>query len=182
MKKLFSLLLVLGVMVMMPIGAQAAGNDIEMHITGCEKDTNCPDSGGYCYSTCKVRVTKNTVGFSALEFEISSDDKVEIVSTEGQNGFMVTSGNNKNFKLETAGDTVKTNSFDLLTYKIKYPKDVNCAQTLKFNGAVIETEVPNDTKPPKTGATLPIAIITCGIGAAAVIYLTTKKSKKLYKI
>lgn len=181
MKKLFSLLLVLGVMVMMPIGVHAAGNDIE--ISGsCEKDTNCPDSAGYCYSTCKVRVTKNTVGIAKIEFEAKSNDKVEIVSAEGQNGFILSSGNSKTFKLETAGDEVKTNAFDIVTYRIKYPNDVNCEQILKFNNLEVKVDVPNDTKPPKTGATLPIAIITCGIGAAAVIYLTTKKSKKLYKI
>lgn len=181
MKKLFSLLLVLGVMVMMPIGAQAAGNDIELSIS-CEADPKCPDTEGYCYNTCKVRVTKNTVGISKIDFEAKSSDQVEVVSAEGNNGFILSSGNSKNFKLETAGDVVKTNAFDLVTYRIKFKKGVDCTQYLKFNDVEVEVPAPNDTKPPKTGATLPIAIITCGIGAAAVIYLATKKSKKLYKI
>ena len=34
----------------------------------------------------------------------------------------------------------------------------------------------------KTGASLPIAIVAIGVVGATVIYATTKKNKKLYKI
>ena len=48
-------------------------------------------------------------------------------------------------------------------------------------GSEVTVEITTTTET-KTGASLPIAIIAVGVVGATVIYATTKKNKKLYKI
>ena len=81
-------------------------------------------------------------------------------------------------------DGIKDSNFTLMTFNLELESAaVNCTLNLKNPSIGQETKVTiTTTTETKTGASLPIAIVAIGVVGATVIYATTKKNKKLYKI
>ena len=176
-KKLLSFL-VIGVVALLPLSAKA------LNIVGnCEKDTDCPE--GTCRSVCEIRVENNTQTLNDFsgEFVFTPSDKGEIVSVTPGDGWTNNTGNSANFMF-TSTEGISDASFDLATVVLEVEEGVTgCTLTVSNPsvGGEIDIEITTETEV-DTGATLPIAILACGIGAVAVIYVVSKKNKKLYKI
>ena len=182
MKKLLSILVIGVVAIALPMSVEAAG----FGLTGsCKSDTTCPDDDGYCYSTCTIGVQNNTMQLSNIDFTLTfvSGDAVEIVEMNALNGWQLMSGTSTSVSI-ISNAPVSDASFQVLEYRIRYAQDTDCTVQLKLDGAdepeiTIEHETTTEVE---TGATLPIAILACGVVAGGVIYVVTKKNKKLYKI
>ena len=155
-----------------------------LNIVGnCEKDTDCPE--GTCRSVCEIRVENNTQTLNDFsgEFVFTPSDKGEIVSVTPGDGWTNNTGNSANFMF-TSTEGISDASFDLATVVLEVEEGVTgCTLTVSNPsvGGEIDIEITTETEV-NTGATLPIAILACGIGAVAVIYVVSKKNKKLYKI
>lgn len=180
MKKLFSIL-VLSVMLMLPIGAKAGEFK-----PSCEK--SCPTEDGKCTSTCTIRVENNTSSLSSINatLEVVGEGAKVTKVTEGEGWLNLTGsldGNSIPLSF-TATPPVTASSFLLATINLELESaaaDCTLKLTNPETGVTVEQKITTTTTV-KTGATLPIAIIACGAGVALVIYLTTKKNKKMYKI
>ena len=178
-KKLLSFLVV-GIVVFLPLSAKAA------RITGsCEKSTNCPDD--VCQSVCTIKVTENTSAITEFEgdFVFTPEDGGEIVSITPGEGWTSLSGNDSHINfIATDSAGVSASEFTLATVTLNVDKDVTGC-TLRLTNPSIGTEVTveiEEPDSPNTGATLPIAILVCGVVAGAVIYGVSKKNNKLSKI
>lgn len=178
-KKLLSILVIGVVAIILPVQASAAGFGLN---GSCQKDSNCPDENDYCYSTCTVYVENNTTSLSQIEFTLDfvSGDAVEIIEMTGLNGWELMSGTSTSVSL-LASSAVTDSKFNVLEYRIRYAQDTDCTVRLGLDGAEITIDHETTTEV-ETGAALPLTILACGIGAVAVIYVVTKKNKKLYKI
>ena len=177
MKKLLSFL-VIGVVAALPLSAKAL--DI---VGSCEKDTNCPE--GTCRSVCEIRVENNTQTLNEFSgnFVFTPSDKGKIVSVTPGEGWRNNTGNSANFMF-TSVEGISDASFDLATVVLEVEQGVTgCTLTIENPSVGGEIEIEIDTTTDvDTGATLPLAILACGVGAVAVIYVVSKKNKKLYKI
>ena len=179
MKKLLSIL-VIGIFVFLPLSVSAA------KIEGtCEKNEDCPDD--VCQSICTIRVTGNTSTIQEFEGDLvfTPADGGEIVEVQAGEDFTNLSGNDAHISFIAANGTgVTASSFTLAKVILNVDKDVvGCS--LKLTNPSVGTEVKIDvevTEEVNTGATLPIAILACGVGAGAIIYAISRKNKKLYKI
>ena len=184
MKKLLSILGIGVMAIVMPLGVNAAEIEFELD-ADCKSDTTCPDEEGYCYTTCTAYVAGLPGTMEELEFSIDfkSDTGVEIVEMKAAEGWELVSAANSTDISLIANEPVSGNKFNVLEYRIKHASDVDCGHSLVYENTsvTIETET-ETTQNPSTGATLPIAILACGVGAVAVIYVVSKKNKKLYKI
>lgn len=179
MKKLLSIL-VISVVVCLPLTAHAAGR-----ITGnCEKSERCSD--GTCQSVCTIRVEQNTDSLSSFEgdFVFTPSGGAEIVSVTPGEGWTNLSGTDWHMSFIATGEPISASNFTLATVTLNVQEDITGCKLQLTNpsiGTPIEIEV-EITEEVQTGATLPLTILACGIGAGAVIYVVTKKNKKLYKI
>lgn len=180
MKKLLSILGIGVAALVLPMSVEAA------RITGnCEKDTNCPDD--VCQSVCTIKIVENTSTIQNFEGDLvfTPADGGQIVSVTAGDDFTNLSGNDAHINFVAANGTgVTASSFTLATVVLNVDKDVTGCLLQLTNPSIgaeidIEIEVETDVD---TGAALPITILACGIGAGAVIYVVTKKNKKLYKI
>lgn len=175
MKKLFSLFIVLSLMVLLPMGANAT--EIKPN---CDK--SCPTEDGKCQQTCRLEIVGNKTALTSFDVDITIDenaDKIKLLSINGNDGWEATQNRsgNKITMLFTNPSPVTAADFTLGTFVMELAdSSVNCSLTI--NGVEVTTET---TTQVKTGATLPIAIIGCGLAAVAVIYLSTRH-KKMYKI
>ena len=176
MKKLLSFLVV-GVVALLPLSVNAAT------ITGnCEKDTDCPE--GVCRSVCEIRVEGNTQTLTEFsgDFVFTPADGGKIVSVTPGDGWTNNTGNSASFMFTSEG--MSDANFDLATVVLEVEEGIEGCNLTVANpsvGGEIEIEITTETEV-DTGATLPIAILACGIGTVAVIYIVSKKNKKLYKI
>lgn len=179
MKKILSIL-VIGIVLFLPLSAKAA------RITGsCEKNTDCPDD--VCQSICTIQVVENTSTIQTFEGDLvfTPADGGQIVSVTAGDDFTNLSGNDAHISFVAANGTgVTASSFTLATVVLNVDKDVTgCSLQLTNPSVGTEVEIEIDiTGEVETGATLPLTILACGIGAGAVIYVVSKKNKKLYKI
>lgn len=176
-KKLLSFLVV-GVVCLLPLSAKAL--DIEGK---CEKDTNCPE--GVCRSVCEVWVENNNTTLNEFSgtFVFNPADKGKIVSVTPGDGWTNNTGNSASFMF-TSVEGISASKFDLATVVLEVEegiKDCNLSISNPSAGGEVEIEITTETEV-ETGATLPLAILACGVGAVAVIYIVSKKNKKLYKI
>ena len=179
MKKLLSIL-VIGVVVFLPLTAHAAGR-----ITGsCEKSERCED--GTCQSTCTIRVEGNTDALTTFEgdFVFTPSGGAEIASVTPGEGWTNLNGTDWHMSFLASGEPISASDFVLATVVLNVNEDVTgCTLQLTNPSVGTEIEIEIDvTEEVETGATLPLTILACGIGAGAVIYVVTKKNKKLYKI
>lgn len=183
MKKLLSFLAI-GVVAILPMSASALKLDWD-----CEKSCRNEDTGK-CEQTCKIYVTENTsladLTVTDVTLTLTGDaDKVTLKSLTPAN---------KDFNVESSreGDVISmkfTNLTEIKTSKVELgtlvleleDSAVNCSGTFKLEGVEYEMTV-DEVEPVPGGTSLPIAIIACGVGAAAVIYFVSKKNKKMYKI
>ena len=183
MKKLLSILVIGVVALALPMSASALSL-----ASDCEKSCRNEETG-VCEQVCRVYLTD--VGSTDLTnvtptLTLTGDaDKVSVGSLTPAND---------NILAETSreGDVISmnftfltqptTDTVDLGTLVLELEDDaVDCSGYFSLNEVKYEMEVETTTEV-DTGATLPIAILACGIGAGAIIYVATKKNKKLYKI
>lgn len=176
--KKFISFLVVCIVATLPLSAKAL--DIKGN---CEKKTDCPE--GVCQSVCEIWVENNNATLNEFsgDFVFTPSDKGKVVSVTAADGWTNNTGNSVNFMFtSTAG--ISASKFDLATVVLEVEEGVTGC-TLSVNnpstGGKIEIEVDVEEEV-STGATLPLAILACGVGAVAVIYIVSKKSKKLYKI
>lgn len=179
MKKFLSIV-ALSMLLLIPMGVK--GLAIETAGSTCEKKAECPDDDGYCYATCTVRVTGNTISLSAIQWQINLTEGIELYGEINAipTGATVTTGTSTSVNI-LFGTPITDSAFDLASYEIRYTKDGGCAHTVSLDG-VSYNMTTTTTGTVSTGATLPIAIIACGVAAVGVIYIATKKNKKMYKI
>ena len=183
-KKFIGLVALLLAVVVMPISVNAASLQ-----TKCDK--SCPTEDGKCTATCTITVEGNTASMTTFSgtLEIVGDGvtvktfapgegwtkvsptDAELASKSIPISFMSTSG------VTTANFTLATITLELES------KATDCSLRLKNPsvGSEVTVEIKTTTET-KTGASLPIAIIAVGAVGAVVIYATTKKNKKIYKI
>lgn len=177
-KKLCSLLVVLSVMVMLPMGAKALAIDTK---GACQK--SCRDDNGRCVQTCAIKIVNNTTSVDSMSFTLNYGEGVTLSEVTPGTGWTnaSTSLTSKNL-LFTASPAVTTKDFTIATLKFDVTDaNVDCSIKIGFNNATYTVEDKTTTEV-KTGATLPVAIISVGALAAGAIYLTTRKTKKMYKI
>lgn len=179
MKKLLSVL-VIGIFVFLPLSAKAL--DI---VGNCEKSTDCPDD--ICQSVCTIRIENNTSTLQEFQGDLvfTPSDGGQIVSVTAGEDWTNLSGNDAHINFIAANGTgVTASSFTLATVVLNVERDITGCSLRLTNpsiGTEVEVEIETTTEV-ETGATLPLTILVCGIGAAAIIYVVSKKNKKLYKI
>ena len=180
MKKSLFYVLAICAMFILPFSVKAA----ELSVS-CEK--SCPTENGKCEQTCKIDVKGNKESLTLLvpTLTLTGDaDKVTVKSVSGGEGWTATqsrTGNVVSFNF-IATTAVTTEDFTLGTFVLELEDaSVNCSGTFKLSDAEA-TITTTTTETVKTGAALPIAILTIGAGVAVVAYIVASKNKKLYKI
>lgn len=183
MKKLLSFLIIGVIAIALPLSVEAADS---ITFTGnCQKKDDCPE--GVCQNVCQVKVKGNQAALKEISgtFEFTPADKGEVVSITAANGWTNNTGNSSTFMFTSTDSAgVTASEFDLATVVVNVEEGITGCSLKVTNGGIeyeIEVETTVETNP-GTGATLPIAILACGVGAVAVIYVVSKKNKKLYKI
>lgn len=184
MKRLLSVL-VISVALLLPMTANAATAKVDV---SCDNKA-CVDNGDTCQRTCSIGLVGDE-SFAVGKFEGTltlSDSRVKLSKVTAADGWTnVNVGNLEKLNLTTTNGANKTGSkIALATFVLDIPKggDVDCTVTLTagdYGKADIKVEV--DEEVVKTGATLPLAILACGIAAAGVVYFVSKKNTKMYKI
>lgn len=180
MKKLFSIILLS--MVLLPLGAKAVSMDV---VGECQNPKYCADEKA-CISTCTVRIkNNNSTNLEKIEGTFKAKEEGVVITkvTFGEDWQEVNSflpGTNQYPFAVTPKVTPFTKAeSQLATLEVKHAKNVDCSIEFTNGETTVTIE---ETTQVKTGASLPIAIIAGGLGVALVIYASTKKSKKLYKI
>ncbi len=183
-KKLIGIVAIAIALVIMPLGVSAA--QIK---PSCDK--SCPSENGKCTSTCKITVEGNTSTLTTFTANLEIlGEGVTVKSFTPGDGWTKISPTDT----ELAGTTipisfmsatgVTTSNFTLATFTLELESAAtNCSLNLKNPsvGSEVTVDIKTTTET-KTGASLPIAIIAVGVVGAVVIYATTKKNKKIYKI
>lgn len=175
MKKYLSIL-VIGIALILPMSVGAA--TVKTDFT-CDK--KCTDNGDTCQTTCKLALTGDSVAVTSFSANLNLSPGLTIDSIKPAEGF-TNMGTGNTLQLMAATSTSGTR-VELATIVINVPKDAkDCKIELQPTGYA---NVTVDVKPeenPKTGATIPLAIIACGAVAACGVYVVSKKNTKLYKI
>lgn len=184
MKKFLGLIAIAMAVVLLPMSASA-----ESLKTTCDK--SCPTTEGKCTSTCTIKVEGNTTAMktftSTLEVVGEGVTVKSLTAGEGWTKVSPTDadlkGNSIPLSLVSATGVTEEN-FTLATFTLELESAAaDCTLKLKEPSAGSEITVTIETTTEtKTGASLPIAIALVGITGAVVIYATSKKSKKIYKI
>ncbi len=185
MKKLFGFMALGMALALMPMGASATSI-----VPKCDK--SCPTEEGKCTSTCKITIEENTSSLTSFTATLEiAGDGVSVTSFTGGDGWTVVTpqinGNltEKSIPVSLIATTAITDSnFTLATFTLELESSatdcsIKIANPSTGSEKTIEIEKTTETK---TGASLPIAIIGCGLVGAVVIYSVTKKNKKMYKI
>lgn len=181
MKKLISIIL-LSMVLVLPLGAKAVSMDIQGE---CQKPKACVDEKA-CISTCTIKIkNNNSTNLESFTGTVTAKQEngvtIEKVTagSDWNIGPVVTGNRSASFTLTPKTTPFTKSESQLVTVEVKHAKDVDCSIELTQGDTTITIE---ETTQVKTGASLPIAIIAGGLGVALVIYASTKKSKKLYKI
>lgn len=183
MKKLLGFIAIAMAVVLLPMSVSAA----ELK-TSCEK--SCPTEDGKCTANCLIKVEGNKDKMNTFtgNLNIVGDGVVvkDFVAGEGWTKVAPSETDLANSTIainfmSAAG--VSEENFTLATFKLELESAaVDCSLKLTSPSfAAVETKVTTTTET-KTGASLPIAIALVGVAGAVVIYATSKKSKKIYKI
>ena len=183
-KKLTGLVALIVALLVMPTMVSATSLK-----TTCDK--SCPTEDGKCTATCTIKIEENTTSMTTFtgDLEIVGDG-VTVTSFAAGEGWTKVSPTDAELSgktlpislMSTAG--VSDANFTLATITLELEsKAADCSLKLKnpSAGSEVTVEITTTTET-KTGASLPIAIIAVGVVGATVIYATTKKNKKLYKI
>lgn len=180
MKKILTVI-ALSIVLLLPLGVNAASTGkIELP---CDK--SCPNEAtGKCEATCKIKISGNTGSLNEFKGTIQFvGEGVTIKSVTAADGWTNLGGTSTDLSFLAAPE-VSAASFEVATIVLEIEDAAtNCSLKLvnPSVGTTVETEI-KQTTTVKTGATLPIAVVVCGIGAAGVIYALTRKNKKMYKI
>ena len=184
MKKLLSIL-VIGVVLFLPLGAKAL--DLGFN---CEKSCRNEDTG-VCEQRCTLSISGNTnpEGLTSVTptFTITGDaDKVRLGSLTAASDNIIASssrtGDVITMEFVFTG-AITEESFDLGTLVLELDDNAtDCSGKFALNGVEYPEIKIEITEEVETGVALPLTILACGVGAGAVIYVVTKKNKKIYKI
>lgn len=174
MKKYLSIL-VLGIALLLPLSASAATNKVEFTCG------DCVDNGDVCQKTCKVAITGDSITLNSFTANLTLSEGLTLDKVTPADGWLdLSTGSSLNF---TATTSVTGTNINLATVVVNVPKDAeNCTIQLQptgFENVTVDVTVDQIVS---TGATLPIAIIACGMVAAFVVYAVSKKNTKMYKI
>lgn len=174
MKKYLSIL-VIGIALILPMSVGAATMKVDFD---CDK--KCTDSGSTCQTTCRLGLSGDSVAITSFSANLNLSPGLTIESITPASGF-TNMGTGTSLQLMSATSTTGTR-VDLATIVINVPKDAqDCKIVLEptgYENVTVDVKVEN----PKTGATIPLAIIACGAVAACAVYVVSKKNTKLYKI
>lgn len=190
MKKFVSFLVAGIVAIAIPMVASAA------EITGsCDQSKPCTDGTTNCTATCTIMVTGNSTSLTTFTGTLTaSGENVTITNVTAGDGWSVASPTTSDLGKSSvpisfySTNGVSSSNFTLLTATLSLPKQSSdCSLSLTNvstntnvgSGVTVEVTTTTTTS---TGASLPIALLACGACVAVIIYLTTKKSKKMYKI
>lgn len=177
-------LVALVVALALPISVNAASLK-----TKCDK--TCPTADGKCTATCAVTVEGNEATLTTFSGTLEVvGDGVTVKDFKAGEGWTKVSPTDAELASKSipvsfmSTDGIKDSNFTLMTFNLELESAaVDCTLNLKNPSIGQETKVTiTTTTETKTGASLPIAIVAVGVVGATVIYATTKKNKKLYKI
>ncbi len=180
MKKFLSFWLVgvLGVLLLMPSALAATKVKFE-----CDK--NCTvDADGMCTKTCTFGLTGNTEAITEFEADIklTPADKVQFKELKLNDGWTSISDDNLKIHLLSL-ESVSDADINFGSFTVTMPQDtVGCSISFTPKGLTAVEQTLTPEKQPSTGVTLPIIVLTCGLGVAFVTYYITKKNTKMFKI
>ena len=173
--------IVLAMVVLLPIGANAASIDYSWE-RWCS---------GSCTQTYTFTIDNlNSATTVSPSLTLTGDaDQIEVVSVEGADGWSATSSRdgNKVIMNFTREGATTSNNLGTLTLRLNNYNTNHSAQ-LELDGSVITIAEANSTinsgdiTNPETGAFMNYALIASGLGIGSVILFLSKKNKKLYKI
>ncbi len=155
----------------------------------CNKSGRCAETGK-CTSTCEVKVTENTQSLSSFNgtFTVKGEG-AKVTSVSPGDGWQLISPSSSelsgsNIPISFISESgVTASNFVLMTVNLELENSATDCSVVLNTGEWGEVEVKiEQTVQTKTGASLPIALVGVGAVGAVVIYVTTKKSKKMYKI
>ena len=182
MKKLFALLLAMGVLLALPLDALAV-SAVKIPSSPDKKVDNGDGTMTYYYSISLA----NTDDEATQEFQ-----KVELEFNYGPAITSFTCGNNDEFTASQTGDASLTECVytakaedgvkgekielgQLVVIVKKNAEDKDCTINYSYKGAEGKVTV-------NTGSSVPYMIITGGIVLGAAVYFATKKKSKLQRI
>lgn len=179
MKKILTFL-VLSVVVLLPFGAKAVSNDIAF---SCDQPKVCEENGTKnCQSTCTIGIKNNTASVTEVKFTLATKSTDATIKSVTPATGWTNLGDTKSVDL-IANAAVTDSTFNLATVIVETTdKATDCTLVLtREDGTIVEKKI-ETTETVKTGVSLPIAILACGVGAAIVIIAVTKKNNKMSKI
>lgn len=188
-KTMNGLLLGLLVLILMPVGANAAGGySLDVKKEYCTV-TKCEATDEKCESTCFIYINNDGAEIDTLSLKITPSNGVTIKSVTGTEvksdvytgTWTATGTTNAVLTITPAIPATVTGKIPVAKVVTEYNKNTDCSISVSLGGQPSQ-EVTIVTEVTKTGAELPIAILACGAGIAAIIYLTVRKNTKLYKI
>lgn len=174
MKKVTFYLAIIGVMLLLPFTVLAA----EVLHPAVSEDYTITESSDNTVEirTYKVTIDGNTDSFS---MKFTMGPAITEYNCGDYGSFVATSTKNSDGTLtctfdKNGSDTISgVNQVGTLTVTVKKNSpDADC--TISYEGGKVGN--------PKTGVSLPYAIIAVGLVAAAGVYVVTNKKTKLYKI
>lgn len=180
MKKFISLL-VLGVLLLVPIGAKALSFEIDVREDSCTECTEPVD--GVCTTICTIAIKNNSGDLGEVKLQIIPATGVTISEVTAANGWTY-SGTISDATFQSLLP-VSDSAFTLATFKQTFSSSVeDCSPTIRLeDGKEYQIPTPEPTpNPPHTGVSLPVVILIGGVVVAITLYTITNKNKKMYKI
>lgn len=183
-KKITGMVALIVALIVLPMSVNATALK-----TTCDK--SCPTSDGKCTATCTIKIEENSTTMTTFTGNLEIvGTQVKVTSLTPGEGWTKVSPTDSELNgttiplslMSTTG--IKDANFTLATITLELESAAaDCSLRLKnpSAGSEVTVEITTTTET-KTGASLPIAIIAVGVVGASVIYVATKKNKKMYKI
>ena len=176
--KRFISLLVIGVLLLLPIGAKALSFGIEGSCGECDEATE-----GICTTTCTIIVNNNTGDLGEVKVKITPATGVTISEVTAASGWTYSGTIDEAYFQALL--PVSESKFTLATFKQTFSKSIqDCSPTIELEDGktyIVPTPEPKPDQP-NTGVSLPMVILIGGAAVAVVLYSVTNKNKKMYKI
>ena len=182
------LLLVIGVLVILPFSVRAYAIDISSdEATSKTKcvTIQCDNGSGNCVNQCEIYIKDNTEGITDPINIVLKPKYTELVISDivAADGFTFSGTASSAVFTPSSPLGVTDTSFKLASYKVTYPKGVDCSIDIGFTTEeVVPVPTPTTPSQPNTGVSLPVVILASALGLAVISYSVTNKNKKMYKI